>query len=421
MIDLSALRKDPAFFDHHWSRRGLEPRSQEILELDAQNRALITELQNLQSRRNQIAKEFGELKKEGKDTSELTLEISTLKERIPQLEQESHNLDHELQTILQGLPNLPLKECPEGQDESHNVETRKVGTPKSFSFEPKPHEEIGKNLGLMDFERSSKMSGSRFVVLYGALAKLERALAQFMLDIHTKEFGYQEVYPPILVRDQAMYGTGQLPKFREDQFQTQTGLWLIPTAEVVLTNLVAQEILAEKELPLRFTAYTPCFRAEAGSAGRDTHGMIRQHQFGKVELVSIVHPEKSHEEHERMTHAAETILQRLELPYRVMMLCAGDMGFCSQKTYDLEVWMPSQDTYREISSCSQCGDFQARRMNARYRSHEDGKVHFVHTLNGSGLAVGRTMVAILENYQNEDGSISIPTALRPYMGQDLIA
>ncbi len=421
MHDLKLIRTTPDVLDASLKRRGKDPLSAKILELDEANRAVTTELQDLQSRRNQIAKSFGEAKRTNQDTTELAAEADQVKSKIAELEEKASEFGKILHDELSGIPNLVGADTPDGLDESQNVEIRKVGTPPTFSFEPKAHYDLGEALNKMDFEMAAKLTGSRFVVLYQELARLERALAAFMIDIHTSKFDYQEVYVPILVNDKTMYGTGQLPKFREDQFQTTSGYWMIPTAEVVLTNLVAEEILAEDQLPLRFTSYTPCFRAEAGAAGRDTRGMIRQHQFGKVELVSIVHPSKSADEHERMTKAAEEILQQLKLPYRVLTLCAGDMGFSAQKTYDLEVWLPSQKTYREISSCSNCGDFQARRMNARFKSQATADnpkpaTEFVHTLNGSGLAVGRTMVAILENYQQEDGSIKIPDVLIPYMG-----
>lgn len=416
MFDLRAIRSNPEYFDRGLIRRGKEPLSASILKIDEQHREALTELQTLQSERNQIAKEFGQFKKEGKDTSELTAKNDRIKQRIPELEAVSQKLETELHEILSGISNTPAEDCPDGKSEEDNVEVRRVGTIPTFSFTPKQHYELGEGLNGMDFERSAKLSGARFVVLYNGLARLERALAMFMLDIHTQEFGYQEVYPPLLVNDATMYGTGQLPKFRDDQFQTNSGHWLIPTAEVVLTNLVAGEILTEAELPLRYTAYTPCFRLEAGAAGKDTRGMIRQHQFSKVELVSITTPEQAVKEHERMTTAAETILQRLGLAYRVVNLCTGDIGNAAEKTYDLEVWLPGQNTYREISSCSRCNTFQARRMNTRYRpSQGDGKPQFVHTLNGSGVAVGRALIAVMENYQQADGSIAIPDVLIPYM------
>lgn len=421
MHDLKLIRSNPEILDASMRRRGKDPVSATILKIDEANRAITTELQELQSRRNQIAKSFGEAKRTGQDTTDLAAEADSIKSKIADLEAKSSELSQQLHDEVSGIPNLVGDDTPDGLDESANVEIRKVGEPRTFDFEPKAHYDLGEALEKMDFEVAAKLTGSRFVVLYQELARMERALAAFMIDVHTSKFNYTEVYTPILVNDKTMFGTGQLPKFRDDQFQTTNGYWMIPTAEVVLTNLVAEEILSEDKLPLRFTSYTPCFRAEAGAAGRDTRGMIRQHQFGKVELVSIVHPDKSREEHERMTQAAEHILQALKLPYRVLTLCAGDMGFSAQKTYDLEVWLPSQNTYREISSCSNCGDFQARRMNARFKpaataDNPKPSTDFVHTLNGSGLAIGRTMVAILENYQQADGSIKVPDALIPYMG-----
>lgn len=422
MHDLRFIRNTPELLDAGLKRRGLEGKSSEILGLDERHRKILTELQGLQSQRNQIAKEFGNLKRLGQDTAALSEQSETLKKQVTELEEEAAKLEATLHEILSHIPNIPAADCPDGAGEEENVEIRRVGDIPQFSFTPKHHYELGEALGLMDFERASKLSGSRFVFLYQGLARLERALASFMLDVHTQEFGYQEVYAPLLVHSPAMFGTGQLPKFHDDQFQTTTNHWLIPTAEVVLTNMVAGEIIPESQLPLRYTAYTPCFRAEAGAAGRDTRGMIRQHQFTKVELVSITTEEQAVAEHERMTQAAETILQRLKLPYRVMALCTGDIGFCSEKTYDLEVWLPGQNMYREISSCSRCNTFQGRRMNARYRPESgDGKPLFVHTLNGSGVAVGRALVAVMENYQQADGRIAVPDVLKPYMnGRDFI-
>lgn len=421
MLDLKLIRNTPELLDNALIRRGKSPVTATLLEIDSQNRQVMTELQNLQSQRNQIAKIFGEAKKKGEDTTTLAGQAEEIKTKVAELEARSNELQHQLNQELALIPNIPQSDVPNGSDESENVEIRRVGTPKSFDFQVKSHFELGEDLKLMDFEVAAKIAGSRFVVLYRDLARLERALAAFMIDIHTRQFGYEEVSPPLLANEKTVYGAGLLPKFREDLFQTTTGYWMIPTAEVVLSNLVADTILAAEVLPLRYTAYTPCFRSEAGAAGRDTRGMIRQHQFGKVELVSITRPEDSAAEHERMTTAAEEVLKRLHLPYRVMTLCTGDMGFQSQKTYDLEVWLPGQNAYREISSCSNCGDFQARRMNARYRPQATAETlkptpDFVHTLNGSGLAVGRTIVAILENYQQKDGSIVIPEALRSYMG-----
>jgi seryl-tRNA synthetase len=416
MIDIKQLRDDPAAFDRALARRGLEASSSRLLEIDAKRRAAQTELQTLQARRNEASKEIGKLKREGGNADAVVAEIARIKERVPALEAEDKALGEELERLLAIIPNLPAADVPDGKDEEANACIRTVGERRNFAFTPKEHFDIGEGLGLMDFEAASRLSGARFVVLRGALARMERALAAFMLDIHTGEFGYTETAPPLLVRDHVPYGTGNLPKAAEDMFRTTDGFWLIPTAEVPLTNLAADRILDEKDLPKRFTAFTPCFRSEAGAAGKDTRGMLRQHQFNKVELVSIAHPEKSEEEHERMTEAAETILQRLGLPYRVMLLCSGDMGFAAKKTYDLEVWLPGQGRYREISSCSNCGDFQARRMKARFKGQGDKQTRFVHTLNGSGLAVGRTLIAILENYQQEDGSVTVPPALRPYLG-----
>ncbi|MES2253316.1 MAG: serine--tRNA ligase [Pseudomonadota bacterium] len=416
MHDIRFIRTNPDQFNAGLARRGLDAQSTEILDLDTKLRQIQTDLQELQTRRNAIAKEFGSAKKEGRDTAPLTVENDRIKDRMTILEAEVIVFENELHAVLSYIPNLPANDCPDGKDESDNVEVRRHGTPREFDFTPKQHFELGENLKMMDFERAAKMSGSRFVVLTGPLARLERAIAQFMLDTHTTKFGYTEAYVPLLVHDAALYGVAHLPKFAEDMFKTTTGHWLTSTSEVTLTNLVAGDILTEAELPLRFTAYSQCFRSEAGSAGKDTRGMIRQHQFSKVELVSITLPEQSVAEHERMTDAAETILRKLELPFRTLALCTGDMGFASEKTYDLEVWLPGQNAYREISSCSRCNDFQARRMNTRYKSKADGKNYFVHTLNGSGLAVGRTMVAILENYQQADGSITVPDVLIPYMG-----
>jgi seryl-tRNA synthetase len=421
MLDIRVIRTNPDLLDKSLQKRGKEPIAARLLALDAQSRQAITELQDLQTQRNQIAKQFGEAKRQGLDTVELAQRAEKIKQQMAELEHQSSALQEDLHNELSAIPNLVAEDVPVGTDETQNIEAHRVGTPRAFDHPIKAHYDLGEALNMMDFERAAKLSGARFVVLYNQLARLERALAYFMLDIHTNEFGYQEVSPPLLVNEKTMFGTGQLPKFREDQFQTNQNLWLIPTAEVVLTNLVAEEILSHQELPLRFTAYTPCFRAEAGAAGRDTRGMIRQHQFGKVELVSITPPEQSEAEHERMTRAAEEVLKRLKLPYRVVTLCTGDIGFSARKTYDIEVWLPSQNTYREISSCSNCGDFQARRMNARFRpaataDNPKPTTEFVHTLNGSGVAVGRAIVAIMENYQRSDGSIEIPEALIPYMG-----
>ncbi|MGN7126043.1 serine--tRNA ligase [Methylorubrum thiocyanatum] len=490
MHDIRAIRENPEAFDRDLERRGLSPLSAELIALDDARKGAVSAAQAAQERRNALSKEIGAAKK-AKDearASELMAEVARLKEEAPGLEAAQAQAAKVLDERLAAIPNRPKADVPLGADEHGNVECRRFASSRARLAEGRQHFELGEATGLMDFEAAAKLSGSRFVVLKGQLARLERALGQFMLDLHTGEHGYLEVAPPILVRDEAMFGTAQLPKFRDDQFMTEKSmdiadlrptiaqamrdfsmkiaprdknglvvdtaevrqqaqqyafkavedafgkdlrlaernpneainiplpLWLVPTAEVPLTNLVRENILAEDELPLRFTALTPCFRAEAGAAGRDTRGMLRQHQFNKVELVSITAPEKSAEEHERMLACAEAVLQKLDLTYRVMTLCTGDMGFASQKTYDIEVWVPGQQTYREISSCSVCGDFQARRMNARYRAKEGRGVGFVHTLNGSGVAVGRALIAVMENYQNPDGSVTIPSVLQPYMG-----
>jgi len=416
MFDLKWIREQPEAFDRGLARRGLPAQSPEIVRLDKVWREAQTEAEQVQAERNRLSKEIGGAKAKGQDVAALLKEVAASKDRQAAMEAEAAERYRAVEAALAGIPNIPAEDVPDGLDASANREIRRHGTPPSFAFKPRDHAEIGEALGLMDFARAGKLSGARFVVLRGQLARLERALAQFMIDIHAREFGYTEVSPPLLVRDEAVYGTGSLPKFADDLFRTTTGLWLIPTAEVSLTNLVADEIVEEAQLPLRFTAWTPCFRSEAGAAGKDTRGMIRQHQFYKVELVSIAHPEQSGEEHERMTACAETILKRLGLAYRVMLLSAGDMGFAARKTYDIEVWLTGQDAYREISSCSNCGDFQARRMKARFRPKEGKGTRFVHTLNGSGLAIGRTLIAVLENYQRGDGSVSVPDALKPYMG-----
>lgn len=417
MHDLRWIRENPAAFDAGLARRGLEPASAGLLDLDARRRAAQTRLQDLQQRRNEVSRRIGVAKKAGENADALIAEMAKVKAGLQAEEEAERTLGAELDAALAGLPNLPADETPDGADETDNVELRRVGTPAAFDFPVRDHVALGEGLGLMDFEGAARLSGARFVVLKGALARLERALANFMLDIHAGEFGYLEVAPPALVRDAAVFGTGQLPKFAEDLFRTENGYWLIPTAEVPLTNLVADQLLEEKDLPGRFTAMTWCFRSEAGAAGKDTRGMIRQHQFLKVEMVSVTTPEDSPAELERMTGCAETVLQRLELPYRVIALCTGDIGFAARRTYDLEVWMPGQDTWREISSCSLCDDFQARRMKARYRPAGQPKgTRFVHTLNGSGVAVGRCLIALLENHQQADGSVVIPAALRPYMG-----
>lgn len=417
--DLKWIREHPEIFDKSLETRGLEPLSHQILTMDEAHRSAVQEMQDLQTQRNTLAKEIGQAKSSGQDATPLLEKSNYIKTRLPELEQHEKTLREELQSLLMSIPSLPYHEVPIGKDEAANKEVRKFGIPRSFDFNPLPHYDLGENLGWMDFERAAKISGSRFVILRSHLAKMERALANFMLDTHTKDFGYEEVSPPTLVRSNALYGTGQLPKFEEDQFKTTSDYYLIATSEIPLTNMVMDEIIPEELLPLRFTAHTPCYRQEAGAAGRDTRGMIRVHQFSKVELVSIAASDQSSQEHERMVECAETILQRLELPYRTMLLSTGDMGFSAKKTYDLEVWIPSQEAYREISSCSNCGDFQARRMNARYRDGA-GHLHFAHTLNGSGLAVGRTLVAVLENYQQKDGSILVPEVLRPYMNLEVI-
>jgi seryl-tRNA synthetase len=417
MFDIRTIRDNPEGFDAGLARRGADALSPKILDLDTRLRALTTAAQEQQARRNEASKAIGAAKaqKDEAKAEALMAEVAGLKESLPKLEAEETALAAELGALLAAIPNLPADDVPNGADENDNVIVRTSGTLRTFDFEPKEHFDIGPALGL-DFETAQKVAGARFAYLRGSMARLQRALGQFMLDLHTGEFGYQEVNPPLLVRDEAFFGTGQLPKFAEDSFQTTDGRWLIPTAEVSLTNIVRDSILAEGDIPLRFTALTPCFRSEAGAAGKDTRGLIRQHQFDKVELVSISRPEDSEAEHERMTACAEAVLDRLELPYRRMLLCSGDMGFSARKTFDLEVWLPGQGKYREISSCSNCGDFQARRMNARYRPEGEKGTRFVHTLNGSGLAVGRALVAVIENYQEADGSVSVPAVLQPYMG-----
>jgi seryl-tRNA synthetase len=462
MHDIRWIREHSDEFDRGLKRRGLEPLSAELLSIDEKRRAAIAKFEEFQARRNAASKEIGEAKKAKDEARAATLmtEVAALKETLPALEKSVKEIEAELEKQLAQIPNLPLDEVPDGADEHGNVEHHRFGAKKNYAFTPKQHFELGETLGQMDFETAAKLSGARFVVLKQGLARLERALGQFMLDVHTGEHGYTEVNPPLLVRDDVMYGTAQLPKFGDDQFATnkkatvdaanealaivlkRQGLlrspsgelsaefatealeelakldryWLIPTAEVPLTNLVRESILDEDALPMRLTALTPCFRAEAGAAGKDTRGMIRMHQFTKVELVSITTPEQSKDEHERMLSCAEEVLRRLGLHYRVMMLCTGDMGFASQKTYDIEVWLPGQGAYREISSCSICGEFQARRMQARYRTKEGRKINHVHTLNGSGVATGRALIAVMETYQQEDGSIAVPEVLQPYMG-----
>jgi seryl-tRNA synthetase len=416
MHDIRAIRADPAAFDAALARRGVEGASRALLDRDSELRAALTELQAGQARRNEASKAIGAAKarKEDAAAAELMAEVAELKTRLPELEARSEALKAEIDAALLAMPNAPAADVPDGPDESANVVVHERGERRAFDFAPLEHDTVAVRLGY-DPEAAARIAGARFAVLKGGLARLHRALAQFMLDLQTEEHGYTEVAPPILVRETAMLGTGQLPKFGEDSFQTTDGRWLIPTAEVSLTNLVREQILSAAELPLRLTALTPCFRSEAGAAGKDTRGLIRQHQFEKVELVSVTRPEDSEAEHERMTQCAEAVLERLGLPYRRMLLCAGDMGFSARKTYDLEVWLPGQGRYREISSCSNCGDFQARRMDARYRPAPDAKPEFVHTLNGSGLAVGRTLVAVIENYQQADGSVAVPEVLRRYM------
>lgn len=421
MFDIKAIRENPEKFDAAWARRGMEPQSAALLAMDTELRTKQTELQDCQSRRNDASKAIGMAKSKGEDAADAIREVGELKAKMGELEEGVRTLTESLNSALSRIDNIPDADVPDGKSEDDNVEIRKWGDIPSFDFEPKQHFDLGEDLGQMDFEGAAKMSGARFVILRSDLAKLERALSSFMLDMHTSEFGYEEVSVPVLVREQALYGTSQLPKFEEDLFKTESGHYLIPTGEVPLTNLVRESIVEEEKLPLRFTCLSSCYRLEAGSAGRDTRGMIRLHQFQKVEMVSVTTPEQSSDELDRMTGIAEEVLKRLQLPYRAVKLCTGDMGFAAHKTFDLEVWLPGQDMYREISSCSNTGDFQARRMKARYRPKDDKKTKFVHTLNGSGLAVGRTMVAVLENYQNADGSITIPEVLRPYMGgQDVI-
>jgi seryl-tRNA synthetase len=417
MHDIRQIRDNPEAFDIGLARRGLPPAARPILELDARRRAVATRMQEAQSRRNEASKAIGAAMGRGaKDEADaLKGEVAELKQTLPALEQEERELTAELHEALAALPNLPHGDVPEGEDEAGNIEVARWGTVREFFFAPKEHADLGPALGL-DFETGAEISGTRFTFLRGQMARLQRALAQFMLDTQTSAHGYVECAPPLLVRDEAMFGTGQLPKFAEDLFKTTDGRWLIPTAEVSLTNSVREQILPDSALPIRMTALTPCFRSEAGAAGKDTRGYIRQHQFDKVELVAICRPDQSEAEHESMTAAAEAILRALELPYRKMLLCAGDMGFAAMRTYDLEVWLPGQAAYREISSISNCGDFQGRRMNARFRPDGQKATEFVHTLNGSGLAVGRTLVAVLENYQQEDGSVEVPAALLPYMG-----
>jgi seryl-tRNA synthetase len=415
MLDIKWIRENPTALDAALAARGGKALSATLLEIDTQRRDIMTRLQGLQSKRNDLSKEVGALKSKGQDATALMDEVKNIGPQMKELEQQERDLETKLNALLAAIPNVPQADVPIGKDEADNTEVRRWGEVPRFNFAPKPHYDLGEALGMMNFEAAAKLSGSRFAWLSGDLARLERALATFMLDVQTREHGYTEVIPPFLVNDDTAFGTGQLPKFEDDLFKTTTGLWLIPTAEVPLTNFVRDEIVDPAQLPLKFCAYTPCFRSEAGSAGRDTRGYIRMHQFTKVEMVQITAPEHSQTALEEMRRHAENILEKLGLAYRTITLCTGDMGFCSQKTYDLEVWLPAQNTYREISSVSNCGEFQARRMKARTRDAE-GKTRFLHTLNGSGLAVGRTLVAVMENYQDADGSIRVPAVLQPYMG-----
>ncbi len=416
MFDVKSIRENPGDFDRGMARRGMSAQAEEILLLDTKRRELVTRCQALQQERNKASKLIGVYKRKGEPTETLMAQVGNLKSSLQEAEIRVKELERELNIVLSELPNLPGDNVPDGDDEASNLEIRRIGTPQNFEHPVKFHYEIGEGLGQMDFERAAAMSGSRFVVLTSDLARLERALTSFMLDLHVERNGYTEISPPALVRETALFGTGQLPKFAEDLFVTKDERWLIPTAEVPLTNMVAGRTLNKEQLPIRLVAHTPCFRAEAGAAGKDTRGMVRVHQFSKVELVSVTTPDASDDELERMTACAETILKELELPYRVMLLATGDMGFSASRTYDLEVWIPGEERYREISSCSTCGDFQSRRLNARLKETSERGTGFVHTLNGSGLAVGRTLVAVMENYQNPDGSVSVPSVLRPYMG-----
>ena len=418
MLDIKWIRDNADALDAALAKRGAPAQAADLIALDEKRRSLVQSLQEMQSRRNSASKEIGQAMA-AKDTAKaeaLKAEMAKLKDALPAAEEEERKVSAELTDILSRIPNIPLDDVPVGKDEHDNVVKRVIGSKPGWNHKALEHYEIGEALGYMDFASAAKIAGARFTVLKGQLARLERALGQFMLDVHTTEHGYTEVQPPLLVRDDAMYGTGQLPKFAEDLFRTTDGRWLIPTAEVSLTNMVREDIIDLEKLPLRFTALTPSFRSEAGSAGRDTRGMLRQHQFMKCELVSITDAESSIAEHERMTECAENVLKKLGLHFRTMTLCSGDMGFGARKTYDIEVWLPGQDTYREISSCSVCGDFQGRRMNARYRGADGKTLNFVHTLNGSGIAVGRALIAVMENYLEEDGSITVPDVLLPYMG-----
>lgn len=416
MHDLKFIRTNPSQFDDFMKMRGLPAQSSAILALDEKRRALQQSADDLLAERNTLSRQVGELKKNGENADDVVAQVQSLKQKIADLEADESKIADELKSLLSTLPNMPMADVPLGEDENDNVQVRTWGTPKAFDFAPKQHFELGENLGILDFEQAGVVSGARFAYLKGDLARLERAVGNFMTDLHVDTNGLREIQVPLLVRDNAVYGTGQLPKFADDLFHTNNGHWLIPTAEVPLTNLYADKITDESTLPDRMVAWSPCFRAEAGSAGRDTRGLIRMHQFYKVEMVTICHPDTSEDELNRMTNCAEMVLQQLNLPYRVVMLCTGDMGFGARRTYDIEVWLPGQDTYREISSCSNCGDFQARRMNARFRANGEKGTQPLHTLNGSGLATGRTLVAIMENYQNADGTITIPDVLVPYMG-----
>jgi seryl-tRNA synthetase len=420
MIDLKFVRENPGALDTALKNRNCAPLEKELLRLDDEAKLLQTRLQAIQKERNSNSEEFGAAKSRGDDTSDLARRMEVLKAEMTTVKNDAEAAKNKLMDLVYAIPNIPSDECPVGPDEGSNLEIRRYGTRREFSFTPLEHHEIGSNLKMMNFEMASNIAGSRFVFMFSELAKLERALSQFMLDIHTREHGYTEVYVPLLLGQKAMFGVGQLPKFEDDLFKTTHGAYLIPTAEASLSNIYNGEVIPEKDLPLRYTAYTPCFRSEAGAAGRDTAGMMRQHQFGKVELVSLATPRQSHSEHERMTECAEAILKKLDLPFRTVVLSTGDMGFSAEKTYDIEVWLPGQGKYREISSCSRCGDFQARRMNTRFKNEAAKKNEYIHTLNGSALAVGRCLIAILENYQQQDGSVQIPDALVQYFGNSKI-
>mgnify|MGYP001350693188 CR=1 FL=1 len=414
MFDVKWIRDNPDSFDSGLARRGIAPKAVALVDLDQRRRTLIASTQELREQRNQVSKQVGASKKLGESVETLVGQVVALKARLQDSERELRKIESDIENFLLQLPNLPDGQVPDGVDETSNLEVRRVGEPREYDFAAKQHFDLGGTLGQMDFDTAAQMAGARFVVVSGQLARLERALASFMLDLHTGNHGYREINPPYMVRDTALIGTGQLPKFADDLFCTTDDRWLIPTAEVPLTNLVYGQVLNESVLPLRYTAHTPCFRSEAGAAGKDTKGMMRVHQFSKVEMVSITTAKQSGDELERMTNCAETVLKKLKLPYRVMLLSSGDMGFSAQKTYDLEVWIPSENKYREISSCSSCGQFQARRMKAKFKNNKN-ETDFLATLNGSGLAIGRTLIAIMENYQQKDGTIIIPEALKPYM------